>query len=106
MNGSETAGILSSVCKVPASYLAASDNQWVWRKSRASSFGDSKNHPGFNNEVNADTKPIPKTDEEIKANTLVDEAAMRVLSKKIVVLANGDDSDPTPTPGAVPATPL
>ena len=38
---------------------AVVDHQWAWRKSRPTSFGDSKNHPGFNNEVNADTKPIP-----------------------------------------------
>ena len=32
---------------------------WIGMKARPTCYGDSKNHPGFNNEVNADSKPIP-----------------------------------------------
>ena len=49
---------------------------WIGMKARPTCFGDSKNYPGFNNEVNADTHSIEVPDV------------------------------PTPTPGAVPATPL
>jgi len=38
------------------------DTNWHLRKQRPSAFGDSKNHPGFNNEVNANTNPIEVPD--------------------------------------------